>query len=194
MNIFLQLWGGIFYLLNKVFLSVAEGSKNKKTKKKLKIYGWIVYIMGVPAWIIIMSLKQDWIIASIEVGAIPSMILGFLYASKGDDYSLKWLEKLSKICVYSFVAIGIVYSIYHFNGITTLSQVLEIGVIIGFLIGTDLLAKKKSSGWLWFILMNTSMIILMFIQDKPYLAVQQILSIGFVINGFIQFKLREIKT
>ena len=48
MDIILQAWGGGFYLLNKIFLALAEG-KNENTKRQLKIAGWIIYILGVPA-------------------------------------------------------------------------------------------------------------------------------------------------
>ena len=43
MDIILQIWGGGFYLLNKIFFALAEGKK-EKTKRHLKIIGWITYI------------------------------------------------------------------------------------------------------------------------------------------------------
>lgn len=46
------------------------------------------------------------------------------------------------------IVIGVSYSLYPFGGITAFSQVLEIGVTIGFLLGSFLLAKRRPSGWL----------------------------------------------
>ncbi len=44
--------------------------------------------------------------------------------------------------------------------------------------------KLKLSDWLFFMLMNGSMGTLMFIQNKPILAIQQGLSLCFVLYGF----------
>jgi len=80
------------------------------------------------------------------------------------------------------------YSIHDFGGITTLTQVLEIGVISGFLIGTYLLARKNPKGWLWFILMNLNMGTLMAIQEKWIFTGLQIISLYFVSLGFLKTK------
>lgn len=191
MDTFLQLWGGIFYLLNKMLLSSSEGIQKQKLKKQISILGWVSFLIGMPAWIIILFLKQNWIIASIELGGVPSIILGIILIIKGKTYKINWLEKLSKICVYSFLIIGIIASVYDFGGITNRSQVLELFVIAGYLIGTNLLANKKKNGWLWFILMNGSMVILMLSQNKPYLAIQQGVSILFCIYGYLKSKKKE---
>jgi len=86
---------------------------------------------------------------------------------------------------YAFIIFGTSYSIYDYHGITSISQCLEIGVMIGFLLGSYLLAKNKTYGWLFFMLMNGSMGTLMIIQSKPILAIQQAVSFCFVVYGFI---------
>ena len=43
MDLILQIWGGGFYLFNKVFFALAEG-KEENTKRRLKIIGWIIYL------------------------------------------------------------------------------------------------------------------------------------------------------
>ena len=53
MDLLVQIWAGSFYLLNKVFFSTAERAE-PVLKRKLKAMGWIVYILGVPAWAIIL--------------------------------------------------------------------------------------------------------------------------------------------
>ncbi len=55
--------------------------------------------------------------------------------------------------------------------------------MVGFLLGSYLLAKRNPNGWLLFMLMNGSMAALMLLRDKPILSIQQILFLCFVIYG-----------
>lgn len=189
MDIFLQVWGGVYYLLSKIFLSHAEGVKNCE---QWLVRGWVAYLIGLPAWVIILVLKRNWMAAAIEAGGALAMLLGLVVAMKGFEHAPRLLEKSAKAFAYGLLLAGVAYSLYDFGGITALSQLLEIVVIAGFLIGTYLLAKRNPTGWLWFILMNASMGTLMAVQKKPILAVQQILSLCFVIRGFIRSK-RQVK-
>ena len=183
MDIFLQSWGGGFYLLNKILFALAEGKK-QKTKRQLKIAGWVVYLAGVPAWVIILISKHDWIAASIEAGGVPSMLFG-LHTVYQNSYSPnRTFDRIASIFTYGFILIGVGYSVYDYGGVTSLSQVLEIGVMIGFLLGSYLLAKSNATGWLLFMLMNASMAFLMIVQQKPLLSAQQVFSLCFVIYGF----------
>jgi hypothetical protein len=183
MDILLQTWGGGFYLLNKIFLALAEG-KEQKTKRQLKIVGWLIYILGVPAWVIILVSKHDWIAAAIEVGGVPSMLFGLFTVYQNTDLPNKTFDLMASLCTYGFLIIGVFYSIYDYGGISSASQLLEIGVMVGFLIGSYLLAKSNLFGWIFFMLMNGSMASLMLMQNKPLLTVQQIISLCFVIYGF----------
>jgi len=183
MDIILQIWGGGFYLLNKIFFALAEG-KSENTKRKLKIVGWTVYILGAPAWVVILISKHDWIAASIETGGVPSMLFGLLTVYQNAESPNKIFDIIASSCTYVFLILGVSYSVYDYGGITSVSQLLEIGVMIGFLIGSYLLAKNNSYGWLFFMLMNGSMASLMLIQNKPFLSVQQLVSLCFVIYGF----------
>jgi len=182
MDIFLQLWGGIFYLLAKIFLAISEN----KNRKNFRIHGWIVYIIGVPAWVIILFLNKNWIVMSIEAGSIPSMIFGIIMLS--NKSYIHDLEKYIKTFTGILIVLGIMYSIYDFGGINNFSQILELGITVGFLMGTYLLAKKNHNGWLYFALMNISMGILMIIQSKWIFVILQIISIFFVIYGFMTAK------
>lgn len=183
MDLFLQAWGGGLYLLNKVFFALAEG-KHATLKRRLRIVGWVVYIIGVPAWVIILVGKHDWIAASIEAGGVPAMLFGLYNVWQDTDQPHRGFDLLTSFLTYSALFFGVCYSLYDYSGLTSVSQVLEIGVMIGFLMGSYLLAKKHSSGWLFFMLMNVSMASLMFMQHKPLLAGQQLVSLGFVIYGF----------
>jgi len=183
MDIILQVWGGGFYLLNKIFFALAEG-KNDRTKRQLKIIGWTIYILGVPAWVVILISKHDWIAASIETGGIPSMLFGLFTVYQNAESPNRLFDIIASLFTYLFLILGVSYSVYDYGGITSVSQILEIGVMIGFLIGSYLLAKNNSYGWLFFMLMNGSMASLMLIQNKPFLSVQQLISLCFVIYGF----------
>ena len=148
---------------------------------------WIVYLIGVPAWLIIFILERNWMIAAVEVGGIPTMILGLIIALRGIKKEPRWLDHTAQMAAI----LGVTYSLYDFGGITTLNQVLELGVIVGFLVGTYLLAKQRPSGYLWFLFMNTSNATLMFIQDYPWLTLQQVISFGFVADAFLVQKRRS---
>ncbi len=183
MDLVLQAWGGGLYLLNKVFFAFAEG-RQETTKRKLRILGWAVYLLGVPAWVIILVGKHDWIAASVEAGGVPAMLFGLLNAWQNSGSPNKTLDFATSLVTYAALIFGVGYSLYDYGGITSGSQILEIGVMIGFLLGSYLLAKNNSYGWLFFMLMNGSMASLMFLQHKPMLSIQQLVSLCFVIYGF----------
>ena len=184
MDIVLQIWGGSFYLTNKVCFALAEG-REKNRRRQLKLFGWIIYILGVPAWVIILVIKHDWIAASIEAGGVPAMLFGLNNVYKNSKKINRSFDIIASCFTYVFILFGTSYSLYDYGGITSVSQLLEIGVMIGFLLGSYLLAKNKNYGWLFFMIMNASMGTLMIIQNKPILAFQQALSLCFVIYGFI---------
>ena len=191
MDLVLQAWGGGLYLLNKVFFALAEG-RPEAAKRKLRIIGWTVYILGAPAWVIILVSKHDWIAASIEAGGVPAMLFGLLNVCQNNDSPNKTLDLITSLFTYAALLFGVGYSLYDYGGITSWTQILEIGVMIGFLIGTYLLAKKNSYGWLFFMLMNASMAALMFLQHNPLLSLQQLVSLCFVIYGFrVALRLRK---
>ncbi len=184
MIIFLQLWGGLSYLANKITFSIAEG-RSSALKRILRIIGWVVYILGVPAWVVILILKRNWIAASIEAGGLPAMVFGLINDIQNSEEPDRRLDRIAAFFTYAFILLGGAVSIIDFGGIRSLSQILEIGVTIGFLMGSLLLARKKPSGWLFFMLMNGSMGTLMFLQGHPLLAAQQMLSLGFVVYGYL---------
>jgi len=184
MEIVLQVWGGLFYLLAKVFLAIAEGGKNPKWKT----FGWSIYLLGIPPWAIILALNHDWIAMAIEIGGAPAIILGIIIAIKQLKKIPYAIDQTIKIFVWLLISIGVMYSMYSFKGITHLSQILEFGVTIGFLFGTYLLAKNNRMGWLYFLLMNISMGTLMAIQREWIFTFLQIISVCFVIYGFAKSK------
>lgn len=190
MDIFLQVWGCVGYLLAKILLAHAEGLKDDR---KWRLAGWSAYLIGLPAWVILLVSKHNWIAAAIEAGGAPALTLGLVLAWKRLDKVPQYVDWGVKSFTYLIIAIGTGYSLYYFGGITTFSQLLEIGVTVGFLLGSYLVAKKNPVGWLLFAVMLMSMGTLMHIQGKPILVWQQAISLIFVINGFIR-SMRRVKT
>jgi hypothetical protein len=184
MDILLQVWGGCFYLFNKILFSISE-SKPKHLKYRLQLFAWSAYIVGVPAWVVLLIEKNDWIAASIEAGGLPAMLLG-LFKTYSHKSAHTFIETFVKFITYFAIVFGVAVSLQHFGGLTSLSQGLEIFVTFGFLMGSYLMTQQNNKGYLFFMLMNSSMAMLMFLQGKNILIIQQLISLGFVIYGYHQ--------
>ena len=183
MEIFLQIWGGIGYFLAKVLLVRAEFVDKDRN---LRLIGWIVYLLGLPAWVILLASKQNWIASAIETAGVPAIILGIVMTWKQKNNPNNIADWCIRIFTCLMIILGVSYSIYTFNGIKTFSQILEIIIIFGYLISNYLLAKRNPFAWLMFMTGLISMSILMYIQDKPILCIQQLISLIPAIIGFIK--------
>ncbi len=152
-----------------------------------RIAAWVVYLVGLPPWLIIFASWRNWIAAIVEASGAPAMALGLVIAWRGStDEAPAWLKHLA------FVAapIGIAVSAADFGGLTTLSQWLEIGLVAGYLVGTSLIAYEYASGYLWFVLMHVSCGWLMWIQGYPWLLAQQVVSLAFILDAYVQRRRR----
>jgi hypothetical protein len=180
MNIIIQLWGGIFYITAKILLSYSEGKMNYK----FRLYGWIIFIIGLPAHIMIFILNGNWIALAAEASGGLSIILGIIYIKKKIP---RLVDNFIKTFTFVIITIGIIYSIYKFRSIATF--LLEIGVMTGFLIGTYLLAKKNFNGWLWFMLMSLSTgIIMIMSKGKLIMVFYNVVSFCLSFFGFLRAK------
>lgn len=180
----LQLLGGGCYLLNKVFLSLNERTvaSNSSAARIWRIWSWAVYLLGLPAWVVIFVGRHDWIAASLEAGGAPAMVLGLISAIRGGaSQSLRWLDWLA----LSAIPFGLVYSLWDFGGLNTVNQGLELALVLGFLVGTYQLAKERRSGYLWYVLMHISCGLLMAVQGYVWLLLQQVVSLGFIADAFL---------
>jgi hypothetical protein len=182
METFLQWWGGIGYLLSKIFIVRSEFLENGKNSR---LIGWFAYLVGMPAWIILLLSRQNWIASAVEIAGIPSVILGIVLTWKQNNNPNKYIDGSIRVFIALVILLGVVSSIYTFGGIKTFSQVLEILIIFGILLSNYLLARKNPFGWLTFTLGLTSTSILMYIQNKPILCIQQLVSLIPVIIGFV---------
>ncbi len=120
------------------------------------------------------------------------MFLGLYTVYKSSKSPNTLFDKVASFFTYGSILLGVGYSLFDYGGITSFTQILEMGVMLGFLLGSYLLAKNNRTGWLFFMLMNGSMATLMFIQNKPLLTAQQIVSLFFVIYGFRASRKREL--
>ncbi len=180
----LQLWGGTFYLFNKVFFSRAERNKGKR-RRMWKIQAWTMYLIGLPAWFVILLLQDNFILAGAEIGGGPAMVLGLILALRGQEKKPAWLKFFDILSIGVAATVGTIYSVNFLGGIESVNQILEFGVIAGFLTGTVLLAREQPKGYLWFLLMNGSNAVLQYREGAYFLAVQQIISIAFVADAYL---------
>jgi len=178
MEFFLQIIGGTLYLLNKVFFCIKE--RSRASPKRWHVLSWTSYLLGLPFIAVLFSLKRDWIVVGVETGGAPAMVMGLIVALRGKGKEPKWLDHIAVVAVI----IGIAVSLYDLGGFTKFSQVLEILLTTGFLVGTYRLAKGNSDGYLWFLLMNSSCAALTFSQDLYFLFFQQLASVGFVLDAY----------
>ena len=178
----LQLWGGSFYLLNKLFFSKAERAGSLQYQQKWRVRAWASYLMGLPPWVFIFIYEHNWIAAAVESSGVPAMLIGLSAAWQGhiQFHKRMWLDHLAKL----MIVVGIGLSFYDFGGLTRFNQVLELGVAAGFLLGTYLLAKSKPQGYFWLILGNLSAASLMMRQEYYLLMTQQVLSLGLVFDAY----------
>jgi len=184
MDFELQIWGGGFYFVSKILLAQAEGSKNKWWA----ISGWTIYLLGIPAWFIVLKENRNWIALSIELGGAPGMILGIYVVQKNIEKIPVRLSLWMKYFTWVLIAVGSVFSLYDFGGLNSISQILEIGVTIGYLRGINLLAEKDSRGWYYFLIMNGSMALLTFIQERYFMMFFQMASMFFAVRGLRRSK------
>jgi len=188
----LQWLGGGFYLLNKIFLSLSERARNRgdnATARKWRIASWVVYLVGLPPWVAIFVSHRNWIAASVEASGIPAMVLGLVIAFRGTTKDPpRWLDSLALVCI----PMGFSYSLYDFGGLKSINQWLEIGLVVGFLVGTYLLAKERTEGYLWYVLMHVACAWLMWIQGYQWLFLQQAVSLVFIGDAYRMAKKRKV--
>ena len=163
----LQIWGGAFYLLQKIFLSRAARS-GEKTKDRWLHWSKIVYVIGIPAWLVIFSGKRDWMMVGIESSGILALILSAITKRYPAGRKQKWPH-----CVLgAIILVGFLYSCFDY------------GSNAGLLFGTYLIYRQKPAGYCWYMLMHLTTGALMAIQHLPWLALQQAASMAFVVDAY----------
>ena len=190
MEVLLQIWGGSFYLINKICFSVSEG-KDTEAGRRVRGLGWSVYILGVPAWVMLLIGNQNYIAASVEAGGLPAMFLGLYITCHRGVKPRKVVYNIVTFLTYLALTVGVINSLYFHGGLNSISQIFEIGVTFGFLLSGYYIANQNPAGWLFFMLGNVSMAALMYIEDATILMLQQLISLLFVIYGYKKSSRRD---
>lgn len=181
--VLMQMAGGGFYFLNKVGMWLAERAKlrgDTLNQRRWRITAWTVYLLGLPPWLVIFVHEQRWIAAALELSGGPAMLLGLINAYRSKEGSSpRWLFDLS----VAFSGAGLVYSYYDLGQLTSLNQLLEVGVVTGYLVGNNLLANERSSGYWWYMLMHVCCAWLMWRLDYTFLVALQLLSLGLIMRA-----------
>jgi len=183
MHIVLQVWGGLFYLLNKIFMSATERTVGE-ISRKWRVRSWAIYLWGLPPWLVIFAQERAWIVFCVETAGALSMVLGLVIARSRTGKAPMWLNHVALVGA----VVGLASSLYDFAGLTTLNQGIELVSMAGFIVGTYLLANKKPTGYLWYLLMNTTMGWLLARQGYWLLVIQQILSVAFIADAWMVWR------
>ena len=173
-RLFLQLTGGLFYFSNKVFFAAAERTDSDQYKQRWQIAAWIIYLLGVTPWVTIFISERNWIAAAVESSGVPAMLMGLIIVIKQEQNSS--LSRLMDIIAKIMIVAGLAISLFDFGGITSVNQVIELGIAAGFLFGTYFMAKSSSAGYLWLLIGNLTASLLMMRQGYYILMAQQLLS------------------
>ncbi len=180
MELVLQVCGGFFYLLSKMFFSATERAKSSELETKWRIASWQSYLIGLPFILVLFWIKSNWMAFAVEAAGSVGMIYGLVAARRGLDGAPKWLEWLA----YASAAAGIAVSVWYVGFFTQASQLFELGTTIGFLFGTVLAGKQRASGYLWYMFMNATTCGLSINQGWYVFAVQQVLSFAFMFDAW----------
>ncbi len=113
------------------------------------------------------------------------MLLGLYISWHNHRKPSKLIYHIVTVLTYTVLTIGVGFSIKHHGGINSFTQLLEIGVMFGFLLSGYYIAKNNPIGWLFFMIGNICMAALMYLQNAQILMVQQLISLFFVVYGFI---------
>lgn len=175
----LEVWGGASYLVNKVCFSRAERSADSRSKRLWRIRSWAIYLAGLPAWVTVLFKEHNWIAGAVEAGGAPAMVTGLIIACRGRGREPRWLDGVARVSV----VMGLALSCWEFGGIRTLTQVLELGIAAGFLLGTYLTARESIQGYFWLMLGNVTCAGLMLLEGYFILCAQQLISLVFVIDA-----------
>lgn len=191
-----EAWGALFFLANKIFFSAKEHARDPLQKTKWSAWSWSLYLVGLGPVVWMLAVKNDWMATWVEVGGGPAMVVGLIRAIrklKGleDLFWLKKFETWMYKLAYACTALGVIASLWYYHGLEHLTQLYELGLSIGFLIGTLALVDDRRSGYLWYVLMHVSTSALCFTQHYQFFAVQQIISLGFVIDAYLVRGRRE---
>ncbi len=187
MDIFLQVWGGTWYLLSKFCWSRVERNKGRQ-KRIWEVLAWSTYLVGIPAVVALLAARDNWIFAGLEVGNSPTVVSGLIQAFCGTKPRKNQLLRYFLIGV---VVVGLGCSVYKNGGINEAKQWLEIGAVVATFVGTYRIKRKHGDGYLWYVFMCLCTGMLMLIDHRRLFAGQQALSIMFIGDAYVMRKCKQ---
>ena len=176
--------GALCFLVNKIYLSQAERARDEETELTNRALAWKSYLRGLPFIVVLFYETRGWLAASVEAAGAPAVYLGLVRAKRG---------KKSKLPVSLFVfalaasVLGLCGSLYLYRGLTEWSQVCELGLSVGYFVGTFLLAyRDDKNGYLWYVLMHVAGAAYFYIIPTTnwVMVIFQVVSIGFVVDAY----------
>jgi hypothetical protein len=107
MQLFLQAWGGMLFLISKALFWSSERASTEVLWRRRRMWAWSCYLIGITPWLIIFWQNHNWIAMGIEISGIPSLVLGLFLAIKGRKSNIpRWFDSLA-------LALGFLYGTYR---------------------------------------------------------------------------------
>lgn len=184
LDLLLQVVGSVAYTFNKVGLSVTTGPR----RRQWNLIGWWMLLLGIPPWMILFFCQKNWMVGALEAGSVPSVILGLVTTYREREPVNRWWRRGVNLFTLAVIAIGVRYSYCYYHGLGDYRQCLELISLVSYLIGTALIAQGRRGGWLCYAAMNIATALLMHDKHRDLMAWQQVLSLGFVIRGYLTWK------
>ncbi len=200
----LEILGSLMFLFHKTILFLCERKEHQLAKNGTQHFhagwrfiAWQGFLIGLPAWLIIFVMKENWIALSVEGLGLLSVFLcmyGLWHHGKYEQSHqvATWDRRLFWASVVSAI-IGLSISLWHIGVFTRFTQAVEVSLVGAYLAGTILLSRKNALGYLCYAVMNGSNLVLMGLQDRYIMAGQQGISAAIMIATFF-FALRKVPT
>ncbi|MBI5414286.1 hypothetical protein HZA38_02110 [Candidatus Peregrinibacteria bacterium] len=170
-----EILGGFLYFLSKVFLSYVGESD----KKKIRI-GWIVYLLGVPSWVIILWHYQSYIFCGTELAGGIVIFRG-LISSFQEKKKTEFDSIDIGICVLVFLIT--LWHTVQTVGFESIVPYLEVIIAVGFPLGGYLRRKENIFCWYAFTAMHLAAMPILWEKGRMLLWTLQALSVFFALRG-----------
>ena len=177
-----QIVASILAVLSRALLALYEHlsprSDRAQAARWAQISSWSLYLLSVFPWTFLYLTRRNWIAVAMEICGLPGMILALVAAWHVRTYTPPtWLNRLTIACII----VGLSMSSWDaLHGLGDWSQLCELGMAAGFLVGTYHLAHKRLKGYYWYLFMHVCCAGLMYRQGRYVLLGQQ--GISFLIT------------
>lgn len=171
----LEILGSVCYLANKGLLVISE--KNVRLRRA----AWIVYMMGVPAFTVLLYLKEAYVLSTLEL--MSGLVAAYLLCRTfGKLLEVMWLTGVLIICGLAFGITGLAnFNVHGFD--ETMPYIEGLGALF-FLAGTLFHGfKKPLRGWIAYLVVHICSCGVMYLSALYVGAGVQVISAGFALWG-----------